>query len=202
MLPSELLRRRPDIAAAEYRLAATDAQMRAARARFMPTLGISATAGAAFSDLLADPVALWSIGGSLLAPIFNAGRLQGGLDVATAQRDQAAFAYRGAVLNAFREVEDRLVLLSRLGDQKRALEAQRTAVADAVRHARNRYRAGYAPYIEQVDTERNLLAVELSLVQLNAEELTAMIGLYQAAGGHPEAASPASGRRTLYAETP
>lgn len=137
--------------------------MRAARARFMPTLGISASAGAAFSDLLADPVALWSIGGSLLAPIFNGGRLQGQFDPAVAQRDQAAFAYRGTVLNAFREVEDRLTLLARLGDQKRALEAQRTAVVDAVRHAQNRYQAGYTPYIEQVDAKRSLLAVELSL---------------------------------------
>ena len=185
VVPSELLRRRPDVAAAEYRLAATDAQMRAARARFMPTLGISASAGAAFSDLLADPVAIWSIGGSLLAPIFNGGRLQGQFDAAVAQRDQAAFAYRGTVLNAFREVEDRLALLARLGEQKRALEAQRTAVADALRHARNRYRAGYTPYIEQVDAERSLLAVELSLVQLNADQFNAMIGLYQAVGGAP-----------------
>lgn len=186
VVPSELLRRRPDIAAAEYRLAATDAQMRAARARFMPTVGISATAGAAFSDLLADPIALWSIGGSILAPIFNGGRLQAQVDVATAQRDQAAFAYRGTVLNAFREVEDRLAVLARLSDQKGALEAQRTAVADAVRHAQNRYRAGYTPYIEQVDAQRSLLAVELSLVQLRADQLNAMIGLYQAAGGSPE----------------
>ncbi len=64
-------------------------------------------------------------------------------------------------------------------------EAQRTAVADAVRHAQNRYRAGYTPYIEQIDAERSLLAVELSLVQLNADRLNAMIGLYQAVGGAP-----------------
>ena len=186
VVPSQLLRRRPDIAAAEFRLAAIDAQMRAARARFMPTLGISATAGAAFSDLLADPIALWSIGGSVLAPIFNGGRLQAQFDVATAQRDQAAFAYRGTVLNAFREVEDRLALLAGLSQQKGALEAQRTAVTDAVRHAQNRYRAGYTPYIEQVDAQRSLLAVELSLVQLRADQLNAMIGLYQATGGAPE----------------
>lgn len=189
VIPSQLLRQRPDIAAAEYRLAATGAQMRAARARFMPTLGISATVGAAFSDLLADPVSLWSIGGSLLAPIFTAARLQGGLDVATAQRDQAAFAYRGTVLNAFREVEDRLVFLSSLNAQKRALESQRTAVADALRHAENRYRAGYTPYIEQVDAQRSLLAVELSLVQLHADELSGIIGLYQATGGRPDGLS-------------
>jgi multidrug efflux system outer membrane protein len=183
IVPAELLRNRPDVAAAEYRLAATDAGMRAARARFMPTLGISATAGAAVSDLLADPVGLWSVGGSLLAPIFNAGRLQGQFDTATAQRDQAAFAYRGTVLNAFREVEDRLALLARLGEQRRTLEAQRGAVADALRHARNRYRAGYTPYIEQIDAQRSLLGVELSLIQLDADEINAVIGLYQAVGG-------------------
>jgi outer membrane protein TolC len=179
------LRRRPDIAAAEYQLAASDAQMRAARARFMPTIGISATAGAALSDLLANPVSIWSIGGSLLAPIFDGGRLAGQFDAATARRDQAAFAYRSAVLNSFREVEDRLVTLARLEEQQRALTAQRAAVADALRHARNRYDAGYTPYIEQVDAQRSLLAVELALVQLRADQINAMIGLYQAVGGPP-----------------
>jgi len=186
VVPSQLLRLRPDIAAAEYQLAASDAQMRAARARFMPTLGLSALAGAAISDLLADPISIWSVGGSLLAPIFNGGRLQGQFDAATARRDQAAFAYRSTVLNAFREVEDRLAVLARLGDQQRALEAQRAAVADALRHARNRYRAGFTPYIEQVDAQRSLLDVELSLVQLEADQINAIIGLYQAVGGAPD----------------
>lgn len=186
-LPSELLRRRPDIAAAEYQLAASDAQMRVARARFLPTIGISATAGAAFSDLLANPVGIWSLGGSVLAPIFAGGRLTGEFNAATARRDQAAFAYRSAVLNAFREVEDRMVTLDRLADQKAALMAQRTAVADALRHARNRYQAGYTAYIEQVDAQRSLLGVELSIIQLDADMMTTMIGLYLAAGGRPEA---------------
>lgn len=187
VIPSQLLRLRPDIAAAEYQLAASDAQMRAARARFMPSLGLSASAGAAISDLLADPISIWSIGGSLLAPIFNGGRLQGQFDAATARRDQAAFSYRSTVLNAFREVEDRMAVVARLDDQQRALEAQRAAVADALRHARNRYRAGYTPYIEQVDAQRSLLGVELSLVQLEADQINAIIGLYQAVGGAPDA---------------
>ncbi len=186
VVPSQLLRLRPDIATAEYQLAASDAQMRAARAQFMPTLGLSASAGAAISDLLADPISIWSVGGSLLAPIFNGGRLQGQFDAATARRDQAAFAYRSTVLNAFREVEDRLAVLARLGDQQRALEAQRVAVSDALRHARNRYRAGYTPYIEQVDAQRSLLGVELSLVQLEADQINAIISLYQAVGGAPD----------------
>lgn len=70
-LPSELLRRRPDIAVAEYRLAAADAQIRAARAQFMPSINLGASAGIAISDLLADPITLWSVGGSVLAPIFQ-----------------------------------------------------------------------------------------------------------------------------------
>ena len=187
VLPSELLRRRPDVAAAEYQLAASDAQMRFARAKFLPTIGISATAGAAFSDLLANPVSIWSLGGSVLAPIFAGGRLTGEYNAAAARRDQAAYAYRSTVLNAFREVEDRMVTLDRLAAQKEALMAQRTAVADALRHARNRYQAGYTAYIEQVDAQRSLLGLELSIIQLEADMFNAMIGLYQAAGGRPEA---------------
>lgn len=185
-LPSELLRRRPDIAAAEYRIAAADAKMRVARADFMPSLNLGASAGVALSDLLADPVGIWSLGGSILAPIFQGGKLQAQLDGATAQRDQAAWAYRSTVLDAFREVEDRKVVLANLDEQERALVAQQAAVADALRHARNRYRAGYTPYIEQVDAQRALLGVELSLVQVKADELTALVGLYQAVGGAPE----------------
>ena len=185
-LPSELLRRRPDVAAAEYRIAAADAQMRVARADFLPSIDLGAAAGLVLSDLLADPVGVWSLGGSILAPIFQGGRLQAQLDGATAQRDQAAWAYRSTVLDAFREVEDRMAVLSNLKEQESALEAQRVAVADALRHARNRYRAGYTPYIEQVDAQRALLGVDLSLIQVRADELTALVGLYQAVGGSPE----------------
>lgn len=184
-LPSDLLRRRPDIAAAEYRIAAADAQMRAARAQFMPSINLGASAGLAISDLLADPISLWSLGGSILAPIFQGGRLTAQLDGATAQRDQAAWAYCSAALGAFREVEDRMAVLANLTEQERALQAQRAAVADALRHASNRYRAGYTAYIEQVDAQRALLGVDLSLIQTRADELTTMVGLYQAVGGAP-----------------
>ncbi|QDH34290.1 efflux transporter outer membrane subunit [Porphyrobacter sp. YT40] len=184
-LPSQLLRRRPDVAAAEYRIAAADAKMRMARADFMPSVNLGASAGLVLSDLLANPVGVWSLGGSILAPIFQGGKLQAQLDGATAQRDQAAWAYRSTVLNAFAEVEDRMALLANLKDQEAALASQQTAVADALRHARNRYRAGYSPYIEQVDAQRALLGVELSLIQVKADELTTMVGLYQAVGGSP-----------------
>lgn len=185
-LPSQLLRRRPDIAAAEYAIAAADARMRVARAEFMPSINLGASAGVVLSDLLANPISVWSLGGSVLAPIFQGGRLQAQLDGVTAQRDQAAWTYRSVVLNAFREVEDRMALLANLREQEVALVAQQKAVADALRHAQNRYRAGYTPYIEQIDAQRALLGVELSLVQTKADELTTLVGLYQAVGGAPE----------------
>lgn len=188
VLPSDLVRRRPDIAQAEYALAATDANLRAARAKFLPQLNLAASAGVTLSTALADPIAIWSVGGSILAPLFSGGRLQGQYDAATAQRDQAAFAYRRAVLTAFREVEDQLALIDRLGAQEAALVAQRAAVADALRHAANRYRAGYSPYLEQLDAQRSLLTVDLALIQLRADRLTAYVALYQALGGGGPAA--------------
>lgn len=183
VLPSDLVRRRPDIAQAEYALAATDANLRAARAQFLPQVRLSASAGAAISTLLDDPISIWSVGGSILAPIFSGGRLQGQFDAATAQRDQAAFAYRRAVLTAFREVEDQLATIDRLGVQQQALTAQRAAVAETLRHATNRYRAGYSPYLEQIDAQRALLAVDIALIQLRTDRLTAYVALYQALGG-------------------
>ncbi|MCW0198675.1 efflux transporter outer membrane subunit [Sphingopyxis sp.] len=183
VLPSDLVRRRPDIAQAEYALAATDANLRAARAQFLPQIRLSASAGAAASNLLGDPISIWSIGGSILAPIFQGGRLQGQYDAATAQRDQAAFAYRKSVLTAFREVEDQLALIDRLGAQEQALLAQHNAVAEVLRHATNRYRAGYSPYLEQIDAQRALLAVDQALIQLRADRLSAYVALYQALGG-------------------
>ena len=132
ILPSELLRRRPDVAAAEYRIAAADGQMRSARAQFMPSINLGASAGLALSDLLSNPISIWSIGGSILAPIFQGGRLQGQLDAVTAQRDQAAWAYRATALNAFREVEDRMVGLKKLDEQQISLLKQRAAVGDVL----------------------------------------------------------------------
>lgn len=185
VLPSELTRRRPDILQAEYALAASSARMRAARAQFLPQVRLTASAGAAISSALDDPVGLWSIGGSILAPLFSGGRLQGQFDAATAQRDQAAFAYRRTVLTAFREVEDQMAVIVRLDEQEQLLLAQRAAIADTLRHATNRYRAGYSPYLEQIDAQRSLLSVDLALVQLRTDRLTAHVALYQALGGAP-----------------
>ena len=182
-LPSDLLRRRPDIAQAERTLAASDATIAAARAQYLPTLRLTGTGGAALSTLLANPITLWSVGASVLTPIFQGGRLRANVDASTARRDQAAFAYQRVALQAFRETEDSLAAIDRLAEQDRVLRAQRVAVAETLRHATNRYRAGYSPYLEQLDAQRALLSVDLSRVQLRTDLLNARVSLFQALGG-------------------
>lgn len=193
-LPSELLRRRPDIAQAEHQLAAADSSLAVARKRFLPQLRLSASAGAAFSSLLDDPITLWQVGGSILAPIFQGGRLTAQAEAAAGQRDQAAFAYRKAVLTGFREVEDALASVRRIDEQVALAIHQRDTLAEALRLATNRYREGYSPYLEQLDAQRQLLAAELNLAQLQSDGFAARIQLYQALGGGWTAADEESGR--------
>lgn len=182
-LPSELLRRRPDIGQAELALAASDATLSAARKQFLPSVRLTVSGGEVFNSLLLDPIAIWSVGGSVLAPLFEAGRLRAGVESAAARRDQAAFAYRKVALTAFREVEDALANVASLRRQRAIAEAQRAAIADARRHARNRYRAGYSSYLEELDAQRALLQADLGLVQLRADQMTALVTLYQVLGG-------------------
>ena len=192
MLPSQLLRRRPDIMAAEQGVVAADHSLDAARAAFMPSVQISAAGGAVASTLLDDPVGVFSAGGSVLAPIFEGGRLRAQARGAAARRDQAAFAYRRAALNAFREVEDALAAVQRTQEQERSLVAQREALAGALVRATNRYRAGYSSYLEQLDAQRGLLAADQAILQARADRLNAAIALYQALGGGWSRASFAS----------
>jgi NodT family efflux transporter outer membrane factor (OMF) lipoprotein len=182
-LPSEVVRQRPDIAQAEATLAASDATLASVRAQFLPQIRLSGTGGSLVSSALGEPVGIWSLASSVLQPIFNAGRNEAQFDTAVARRDQAAFAYRRSVLTAFREVEDNLAAAAHLNEQLAALEAQRAALASALGHARNRYQAGYSTYLEQLDAQRALLGAELSLVQARADELNAVVGVYQAVGG-------------------
>jgi multidrug efflux system outer membrane protein len=183
-LPANLLRRRPDISAAEQRLVASDRALDAARAAFLPDITLAASGGFVGSTLVdASPVAVWNLGGSILAPLFDSGRLHAQRDAATARRDQAAFEYRKTALTAFREVEDALAAEQREAERERSLVAERDVVARALALATNRYRAGYSTYLEQLDAERSLLSIRLSLAQARADRLNAAVSLYQALGG-------------------
>lgn len=182
-LPADLLRRRPDIAQAELLLAASDRNLASQRKAYLPNIQLSGSASLLVASVLANPAELFALGGSVLAPLFDAGRARAAADAATAQRDQAAFAYRGAVLTAFQEVENALSTLDRLNAEQRHVRAQRDALAEVLRHARNRYRAGYADYLTELDAQRGLLAAELALVQNETDRLVASVTLYRTMGG-------------------
>ena len=184
VLPSALARRRPDLAQAEANIAASDATLAATRAQFLPQIRLSVAGGSVSSTLLRnDPIAIWSLGMSVLAPIFNAGRTQAQVSGAESRRDQAIYAYRRSVVTAFREVEDALAAIDRLQAQHARVLAQQQALAEVMRHARNRYEAGYSSYLEQLDAQLVLLNTELTLAQIQGERLSACIALYQALGG-------------------
>ncbi|MHA0330211.1 efflux transporter outer membrane subunit [Sphingomonas melonis] len=182
-LPADLLRRRPDLFQAEQTLVAADRSLDSARAAMLPNIALTGSAGVVLSTKLADPIGVFSIGASILSPIFDGGRLRAQSDAATARRDQAAFAYRRTALVAFQEVDNALAGVQRSGEQATALGLQVDALAAALRNATNRYRAGYTSYIEQLDAQRGLLTAELALVQARADRLTAYAQLYQAMGG-------------------
>jgi NodT family efflux transporter outer membrane factor (OMF) lipoprotein len=183
-LPSGLLRRRPDIAAAESQLAASDAQLAASRAQLLPAVHLSATLGRISSSALTgDPFKVWSLGGSVLAPLFDGGRLRAQVRASDARRDQALAAYEKTVLTAFGEVEDQLAAIEELGRQSAEAEAQHRALQEAVRVATNRYREGYASHLDELDAQRNLFSAEQSVLQLRADRLAAQVALYRALGG-------------------
>ncbi|RSV40834.1 RND transporter [Sphingomonas sp. ABOLE] len=182
-LPSEVVRQRPDIAAAERRLAAADHRLAAARAAFLPRLQLAGSAGGVASTVLADPVSLFALGGSVLAPLFQGGALRAGRDAAAARRDAAAYAYKAAVLQAFREVEDAMASVRYVTEETAAAQQQVAALEQAYRAARRRYQAGYASYLEQLDAERALLAGRLDASDLRFRRLAAIAGLNRSIGG-------------------
>lgn len=184
VLPSALLRRRPDVASAEFQLAAADSSLAAQRAAFLPSVSLSGSVGQLFVDgLNYDPVTIWSIGGSILAPIFEGGRLRAGVDVATAQRDEAAFAYRGAALTAFRDVENALTDVRRYGEQIVVVRRRRDILLRSLALATDRYRGGYASYLDQLDAQRNLYSTELEAIGIRQSQLQAIVQLHAAFGG-------------------
>ncbi len=153
------------------------------RAAFLPDIQLSASGGIVDSTLLANSIGVYSLGAGLLAPLLDFGRLPAQQRGAAARRDQAAFAYRKTALQAMRDVEDALALVKGARDQETILGQQREAVAALVTVAQKRYREGYSPYLEQIDAQRNLLAVDLALAQARSDRLVAAIRLCQALGG-------------------
>jgi NodT family efflux transporter outer membrane factor (OMF) lipoprotein len=185
-LPADLLERRPDVAAAERRVAAANAQVGVATAAFFPRLLLDASGGFQgdhLSGLFTIPSRFWSIGPSVVETIFSGGRRRAGVEQARASWDAAVAEYRESVLGALQEVEDSLAaarLLAREADQ----EAVAVAAAERLLAlARNRYDGGITTYLEVVVAQAATLDAERTAVDLLTRRMTASVGLVKALGG-------------------
>jgi NodT family efflux transporter outer membrane factor (OMF) lipoprotein len=185
-VPSELLLRRPDVAAARRRVAAANASVGVAKAAYFPSLTLTGTYGYQASDLgdlIGAPNVFWTIGPTLLLDLFDGGRRKAEIARATAVLDEAGALYRGVVLGAFQQVEDNLSLLE---DYRIAAEAQAAAVAASERSvtlATNRYEAGAASYLEVVVSQAAMLQGRRTAEDLATRRLRASVQLVRALGG-------------------
>jgi len=185
-LPASLIERRPDIMEAEQFLVAANADIGAAKALFFPTISLTGFLGGVSGDLtqfLGGDGAVWSVGGSLLQPLFQAGRLKRNLEVAQAQFNAALAAYRKAALNGYREVANSLVTIQKLAEVRVQQQVGVTALTDAADLARARYDSGLASYIEILTADQDLFTQQLLLAQTRGAELRARAELYRSLGG-------------------
>ena len=185
-IPSDLLERRPDIAAAERRAAAANAKIGVAEAAYYPALTLSATAGfqsRSFSQWLTYPSRFWTLGAALAQTIFDGGLRKAQTAQAVAVYDETAANYRQSVLTAFQEVEDNLASL-RILEEEAQLQAEAVKSAhESAQIATNQYKAGVVTYINVVNAETIVLNNERAALTVQNSQLTAAVLLIKALGG-------------------
>jgi len=185
-LPSTLLERRPDVAAAERRVAAANAQIGVTRAAFFPSIGLTATGGyenTGGAGWLTAPNTFWSIGPRITLPIFDAGLRSAREKEALAIFNEASDRYRSIALIAFQQVEDNLALL-RLLDEEAKDESEAVASAqNTLNLAFDRYRNGAVNYLDVVESQTAALQAQRTELVLRDRQLRASVGLIRALGG-------------------
>ena len=185
-LPSELLERRPDISAAERRLAAANADIGVAKAAFFPTVQFNALGGlesVSASSIFNASSRIWAVGPTVTLPIFEGGRLRAGLRLAKAAYDEMVNNYRQSVLTAFSDVEDSLAAQNLLATQYGAESDALIAARKQLEVANNRYRDGLITYLDVATAESTELNVEFTTVQIRGQQLVATVCLIKSLGG-------------------
>ena len=185
-VPSELLQRRPDIAAAERAVAAANAQIGIQRSAYFPSLSLSGSignSGSRVADLFGASTSLWSLGLSVAQTLFDAGATRARVEGAEASRDAAVARYRQTVLTAFQAVEDQLSTTRALSEQSTLRRSASEAADLTEQQLLNRYKAGQVGYTEVVTAQASALSARRTLSQLAASRQAAAIALIQALGG-------------------
>jgi NodT family efflux transporter outer membrane factor (OMF) lipoprotein len=185
-VPSALLERRPDIAAAERRMAAANAQIGVAQGAYYPAISLSASMtfiSGGLGALLQLSNAVWSVGPQLAATLIDGGALKAQVEGARANYDATVASYRQTVLTAFQQVEDALAQQRILVAQERVQRAAVAAAREAERLSLNQYRVGTVPYTTVVQTQTAALSAEQTLINIRLSRLTASANLVMALGG-------------------
>ncbi len=185
-MPSALLVRRPDIAAAEANLVAAHASVDAARAAFLPAIGLTGSGGYSNPQIgsLFSPESLaWSIGASLLQTIFDGGATTSQLDVNKGRELELVADYRSTVFNALSDVESSLGQVTSLADQEKFTTEQVAAASEAFRISELQYREGVTDLLAVLQAQQALFSSQDTLVQIKLARLQAGVSLYRALGG-------------------
>ena len=185
-LPSDLLERRPDIAGAERRMAAANAQIGVAQAAYFPALTLSASAGfqgSSLGDWLTLPNRVWALGPALAQTLFDGGLRRAQTDAAIAAYDADVAAYRQTVLGGFGEVEDNLAALRILEQEAQVQQEALQLARQSVQLTINQYRAGTVSYLNVVTAQATALASENTALTILNRRLAASVALIKALGG-------------------
>ena len=186
VVPSELLERRPDVAANERRVAAANAQIGVALGAYYPRISLGASGGiesSSFLDLFTWPSRFWSLGPTATQLFYDGGRRRGITEEAQASYDITVANYRQSVLNAFQNVEDNLAALRYLEEESRQQAAAVQYAERSLQLAQNRYQGGITTYLEVITAQAVALTNERTAVALQTRRMTASVGLIQALGG-------------------
>ena len=191
-LPSQLLERRPDIASAERRMAAANANIGVARSAYFPVFGLNVSGGFTsdmISTLIQGPSSMWSVGASAVETIFEGGQRRAVSEQARAAYDQTVAFYRQTVLTAFQEVEDNLAALRILEQEAATQRGAVQAAEHSLALSNTRYRGGVTSYLEVTTAQSAALVDERVEVQIQGRRMTACVLLIKALGGGWDAAS-------------
>jgi outer membrane protein, multidrug efflux system len=185
-LPSDLLRRRPDIRSAERNIAAATARVGVATADLYPKFSIAGMAGLesiSTGDFFFGTSRMWQVGPTMTWPIFEGGKIKAYIEVRNAQEEQALLIYQKTVLNALAEVENALVAYAKERTRHQALAAAAADFKRAQLLALDRYEEGYANYLDVLEAQRSLYAAQDSVAQSDQQIIDDLIAIYKALGG-------------------